>query len=73
MDKNYFLLFFFLGFFLICTCNNLIHCRSLKKKHLEGLEEVSHYYGGALLAGKKKYTYDVKTDRAVVSAAVKVL
>lgn len=46
--------FFFLGFFLICTCNNLIHCRSLKKKHLEGLEEVSHYYGGALLAGKKK-------------------
>ena len=37
------------------------------------MEEESHYYGGALLAGKKKYTYDVKTDRAVVSAAVKVL
>lgn len=75
MDKNYFLLFFFLGFFLICTCNNLIHCRSLKKKHLEGLEEVSHYYGGALLAGKKKNTPTTLKQIVLSSqrAAVKVL
>ena len=65
--------FFFLGFFLICTCNNLIHCRSLKKKTSRRIGGGKSLLWRCSFSGKKKYTYDVKTDRAVVSAAVKVL